>query len=105
MVWLECIAGKSAEEIFDKFVERFLLEEGCRAEELATVRSMKVWTKAAREECLRVTGKPPIKLRWVDVNKGDDKDPKYRSRIVAKEIRKDVRPELFAATPPIEYIK
>ena len=29
MVWLECIAGKSAEEVFDKFVERFLLEEGC----------------------------------------------------------------------------
>ena len=26
MVWLECIAGKSAEEVFDKFVERFLLE-------------------------------------------------------------------------------
>ena len=81
------------------------LVEAARAEELATVRSMKVWTKVAREECLRITGKPPIKLRWVDINKGDDEDPKYRSRIVAKEIRKDVRPELFAATPPIEYIK
>ena len=29
MIWLECIAGKSAEELYDKFVERFLLEEGC----------------------------------------------------------------------------
>ena len=29
MVWLECIVGKSTEELFNKFVERFLLEEGC----------------------------------------------------------------------------
>ena len=66
---------------------------------------MNVWTKVYREECLRVTGKPPVKLRWIDVNKGDDTCPNYRSRIVAKEIKKDLRPELFAATPPLEYIK
>ena len=29
MLWLECISGKSAEEVYDKFVEGFLLEEGC----------------------------------------------------------------------------
>ena len=29
MVWLETIITKSAEEVHDKFVNRFLLEEGC----------------------------------------------------------------------------
>ena len=55
--------------------------------------------------CWEVTGKAPIKVRWVDVNKGDDDKPNHRSRIVAKEIRTDSRPDLFAATPPLEAIK
>ena len=29
MVWLEVLVTKSAEELYDKFVNRFLLEEGC----------------------------------------------------------------------------
>ena len=29
MVWLEVLVTKSAEEIYGKFVNRFLLEEGC----------------------------------------------------------------------------
>ena len=66
---------------------------------------MKVWTKVPREQCLRDTGKPPIKVRWVDRNKKDDANPQYRSRIVAKEIKTYANPELFAATPPVEYVK
>ena len=34
-------------------------------------------------------------------HKGDEFHPKYRSRIVAKEIKIDNRPELFAAIPPL----
>ena len=49
------------------------LVEAARAEEIATVRKMRVWVKVDREQCLRETGRPPIKLRWVDVNKGDNK--------------------------------
>ena len=66
---------------------------------------MKVWIKVDREECFRETGKPLIKLRWVDINKGDNDRPNHRSRIVAKEIRTDSRPDLFAASPPVEHIK
>ena len=76
-----------------------------RAEELETVKKMKVWVKVDREQCFRDTGKPPIKLRWVDINKGDEAKPNHRSRIVAKEIKTNNRPDLFAATPPIEHIK
>ena len=39
------------------------------------------------------------------MKKGDELHPKYRSRIVAKEIKTDNRPELFAATPPLQFIK
>ena len=43
--------------------------------------------------------------RWVDINKGDEGNPDYRSRLVAKEINKDRREGLFAATPPLECLK
>ena len=44
-------------------------------------------------------------IRWVDVNKGDDQDPNYRSRLVAKEIKKYSDWSLYAVTPPWEAIK
>ena len=47
-----------------------------------------VWERRKREECLRTTGKNPISVRWVDINKGDDATPNYRSRLVARDIRK-----------------
>ena len=57
-------------------------------------------------ECVRVTGKKPIQVRWVDVDKGFGV---YRSRLVAKDFRPknkiDDREGLFAATPPLEVVK
>ena len=44
----------------------------------------------------------PIDVKWIDINKGDLKNPEYRSRLIAKEIKKDSRDDLFAATPPLE---
>ena len=55
--------------------------------------------------CWEVTGQDPIAVRWVDINKGDAAHPDYRSRLVAKEFRTDVRPELYAATPPSECLR
>ena len=46
-----------------------------------------------------MTGKKPVKVTWVDVNKGDDESPHVRYRIVAKDVNVDKRPDLFAATP------
>ena len=56
-------------------------------------------------ECLREAGKMPIGVRWVDVNKGDESQPNYRSRLVAREINTYKRDDLFAATPPLEALK
>ena len=53
-----------------------------------------------KEECWKEPGTAPIGTRWVDVNKGDDDKPEYRSRLVAKEIKTNKREDLFAATPP-----
>ena len=41
----------------------------------------------------------------MDVNKGDERIPEYRSRLVAKAIQRDNREYLFAATPPLEALK
>ena len=55
------------------------------------------------EECWKLTGRAPIRSRWVDINKGDDQRPNYRSRWVAQEIKMDKGQwELFAGTPPLE---
>ena len=51
---------------------------------------------------LEETGKAPIGVKWVDTNKGDKERPEFRCRLVAKEIKKDKREDLFAATPPLE---
>ena len=47
----------------------------------------------------------PITVRWLDINKGDEENKEYRSRLVAQEIKRDKRDDLFAATPPLEAKK
>ena len=76
-----------------------------RREEIVYFRSMKVYDKVPRAKCLAETGKPPIGVRWVDINKGDSLSPNYRSRLVAMEFKTDERPEWYAATPPSECLK
>ncbi len=44
-------------------------------------------------------------VKWVDTNKGEKKNPEYRCRLVAKEIKEDKREDLFAAAPPVEAKK
>ncbi len=44
-------------------------------------------------------------MKCVDTNKGDKEKPEYRRRLVAKEIKKDRRKDLFAATSPLEAKK
>ena len=56
-------------------------------------------------ECIREIGRQPISLRWIDINKGDDVNPNYKSRLVAREINIHKGEDLFAATPPLEAMK
>ncbi len=57
------------------------------------------------KDCWNKTGKKPIGVRWVIVNKGDEVNTDYRARLVAKELKVDQRLDLFAATPPFEAKK
>ena len=86
-------------------VRRPDLVHAARQEELKVVDELGLWEIRPIAECIEVTGKKPVKVRWVDVNKGDDKTPNVRCRIVAKDFNIDKRPDLFAATPPLEFLR
>ena len=81
------------------------LVEKARQKELEYFKSKNVWTLKSRAECLRRTGKRPITVKWVDVNKGDDEVVNYRSRLVAREIRLPGEDPIFAPTPPLESVR
>ena len=61
------------------------------------------------EDCYRDTGKPPIPVRWVVTNEGDELHPNVRCRLVAKHMAAkyggEEAEDLFAAMPPFELIK
>ena len=76
-----------------------------RQEEIAYVTKMNLYTKVPITECLQRTGKQPIAVRWIDINKGDQINPNYRPRLVAKESNTHKRDDLFAGTPPLEGLK
>ena len=76
-----------------------------RGDEMAKFRQHNVYTKVPISECVASTGKQPIGSKWIDINKGDEKEPNYRSRLVAKEIRRGPNEDMFAATPPLEAKK
>ena len=48
---------------------------------------------------------PPITVRWVETNKGDDQCPNIRSRLVAREMRLPGEEAVFAPTPPLETLR
>ena len=58
------------------------------------------WVKSGTDEARRRRGKPPIPVRWVDVNKEDDLTPNTMSRLVAREIRQPGEEAIFAPTLP-----
>ena len=72
--------------------------------EMQFFRNMKVYDKvprwmAARDGCKVITTK------WRDINKGDQRNPNYRARLVGRKIKTDSRLDLFAATPPLESLR
>ena len=69
--------------------------------EVEYYQKMDVLDKVPIEECLEVTGKAPIKTKWIDHDKGS----RYRSRWVAKEFKDTTDEDWFAATPPLEALR
>ena len=82
-----------------------------RATELAWVQRQRVYEKVDEPICYEETGKPPIALKWIDRNKGDQENENYRSRLPVRELKPQGQaaliPEhaLFSSMPPLEALK
>jgi len=82
-----------------------------RAEEMAYMKQLEVFKRTLISEAIATTGRRPIGVRWVDINKGDDSRPEYRSRLVTQETKRvstiavDDLAAVFAATPPLEALR
>ena len=78
-----------------------------RMKELEYFTKKGVWIKVPRDRARQATGKSPISVRWVDVNKGDELNPNYRSRLVARQIKALDRSgaSYFATAPPLEALR
>ena len=85
------------------------LVKAARHEELEWIHRREVYREVDEQECFKVTGKPPISLRWVDTNKGSLAQPHIRSRLAARELKcrtpELTAAELFSAMPPVEALK
>ncbi|MDP7559816.1 MAG: reverse transcriptase domain-containing protein, partial [Planctomycetota bacterium] len=97
--WMVAVDDQSGEPLEPRMVKL------ARKEEIAYFKEREVYEKVKMNECWEATGKAPIGVRWVDINKGDTANPNYRSRLVAMEFKTDNKPEWYAATPPSECLK
>ncbi len=97
-------SGKFKDDIAGQILDDKMVGEAQRLE-LGYFDDKSVWTLRPRAECRERTGKPPITVRWVIVNKGDDQAPNYRARLVARQTRHQGVESIFAPTPPLEAIR
>ena len=102
------LAANRHERFVDDLTGLPLDPELCRAarrKELDYFESKHVWVLKKISECKARTGRPPISVRWVETNKGDDQSPNIRSRLVAREMRLPGEEAVFAPTPPLETLR
>ena len=83
-----------------------------RAEELGFCDKLGVWQRGhSIKKCLEETGKHPVPMRFLDINKGDAEREELRSRLVVMETKKrsTIAPDdisaTFSATPPFEGLR
>lgn len=81
------------------------LVRAAKKKELEHFDGKDVWELRPISECRRLTGKAPVTVRWVDMNKGDDTTPNVRSRLVARQIRQAGEDAIFTPTPPLGALR
>ena len=79
-------SGKYRDDLSGQVLKDSLVEEA-RTTELLYFHSKGVWLKVPKSSARAQTGRPPVTVRWVDVNKGDEQNPNYRSRLVARQLK------------------
>ena len=101
------MAGCTWEEAWDDVSGHALDPErvaAARQKEMEYVHKKGVW-RVIPISTAHKNGWKVIQTRWIDVNKGDNENPNYRSRLVAKEFNTGAVDGLFAATPPLEALR
>ena len=71
-----------------------------RLDEIKHLHPYEVCEKDPIGQCWALTGRVPVKIKWVNINKGDKVKRDYRSRLVAKELKLDKRLDLFRRYSP-----
>ena len=99
-------SGRYRDELTGQILKDELVK-AAREQELSFFYSKRVWLKVPKHVAREKSGRQPISVRWVDVNKGDDLIPNYRSRLVARQIRAlDASGQnFFAPAPPLEALR
>ena len=99
-------SGAYRDDVTGQVLKDALVKEA-RDKELKYFYDKGVWTKRPKQEARHRTGKKAISVRWVDTNKGDDLNPRYRSRLVARQLKAHDRSgaSFFAPTPPLEALR
>ena len=70
------------------------------------LRDLGVYEKVDEKEAVEKYGITPVDTKWVDTDKAFDGEPmQIRSRMCARELKSDDRPDLYAGTPPLEALK
>ena len=62
------------------------LVKRAREEGMSEYRKHGVYIKVPIQQCWDETDKDPIGARWVDINKGDNVHPEFRSRVVGQGV-------------------
>ena len=99
-------SGRYRDDLTGQVLKDALVVEA-RAKELAFFCSKGVWLKTPKAQARAISGRPAISVRWVDVNKGDDMNENYRSRLVARQIKAQDHSgkSYFAPAPPLEALR
>jgi len=99
-------SGAYRDDLTGQLLKDELVHEA-RQKELEYFHTKGVWIKRPKGEAKMRTGRAAISVRWVDVNKGDDLNPRYRSRLVARQLkaRDNSTERFFAPTPPLEALR
>ncbi len=85
-----------------------LVAQGRHAEMDFLQKDLGAWSYDKIENCVQETGKQPIPMTWVDINKGDDMRPNVRCRLCVQETRRRSPMDIvdtFSATPPYEALR
>ena len=99
----EAVAWYYYDDISGKILDSKGVEQA-RKDEVEIIESFPVWEKIPRHKMPK--GVRTIGTRWVDVNKQDEENPLYRSRLVAQEVKKGSGfDEFFAAMPSLSALK